>query len=146
MTSTALLAKSGLNTLAVAAQLAPARLANKPTLYQTLTSTLTALDPAKFVEKDKEALSKNWRKAFGRDLVSDELYDAISAKTGASTQSGSDSREVSVNPKITTYLLHFTNRVLILSAMKLKLLMTSSSIRCPTVNLSYSTVLPGPAG
>ena len=122
MTSTALLANSGLHTLAVgAAQAPPIRLPKtKPTLYQTLTSTFTALDPAKFVEKDKEALSKHWRKAFGSELVSDGIYDAISAKTGASTQSGLDSKEVSVNSNMTTYLLHFTNQVLILSAMKLK--------------------------
>ena len=111
MTSTTALMRLGnLNTLANTATTAvPNRLAfNKPpklTPYQTLTSTFTALDPAKFAQQDKEALSKHWRRAFGSELVSDCVFDAISSKTGASTQGGSDSIDKAVEVRASNQIL-----------------------------------------
>lgn len=53
----------------------------RPTPYQTLVS-VNNIDQEKFVQTDLATVSKHWSKVFFNNTVSEDIYNAISAKNG----------------------------------------------------------------
>ena len=53
------------------------------TPYQTLVP-VNNIDQSKFVQTDLATISKHWNKVFFSNTVSEDIYDAIAAKSGTS--------------------------------------------------------------
>ena len=53
------------------------------TPYQTLVP-VNNIDQSKFAQTDLATVSKHWNKVFFRNTVSEDIYDAIAAKSGTS--------------------------------------------------------------
>ncbi len=56
---------------------------NTTNALQTLVA-VNNLDQSLFVDKEKEIIGKHWNKVFLQNTVSEDIYDAIASKSGAS--------------------------------------------------------------
>ena len=56
---------------------------NKTNTHQTL-APVNTLDQSLFVDQEREIIGKHWNKVFLQNTVSEDIYDAIASKSGAS--------------------------------------------------------------